>query len=353
MKDENINEKTSNPAPKDEKPLVTFALFTYNQERYIAEAIQGALSQTYSPLEIIISDDCSTDRTWEIVRREVANYTGPHKVVLNRNKANLGIGAHVNKVNDLAQGELIVAAAGDDVSLPQRVSALVRAYKAVNQKHAVIFSAFFVIDENGFPTDKFRLPPVLPEHLTAEWLAAGMRGVFGCTSSWTKNLFTIFGPLDTKVIHEDAVLPFRAALAGKVVYVNEALVKYRRHGANIWKNACDIQTVKDLMGNINTHARGNLQVMETKIADLRRYELSTLSLTATHSTEVIRATLYSYRSAYETELLLAEAATLLERAGILAKALLRGIPIRTIARWVLIFITPSIYLLLRRVKYQK
>jgi hypothetical protein len=47
-----------------ERPFVTFALFVYNQEKYIREAVEGAFSQTYEPLEIILSDDCSTDRTF-------------------------------------------------------------------------------------------------------------------------------------------------------------------------------------------------------------------------------------------------------------------------------------------------
>ena len=49
------------------RPLITFALFAYNQEKYIEEAVQGAFLQTYSPLEIILSDDGSTDRTFEII----------------------------------------------------------------------------------------------------------------------------------------------------------------------------------------------------------------------------------------------------------------------------------------------
>jgi glycosyltransferase involved in cell wall biosynthesis len=55
----------------DDKPLLTLAMFAYNHERFIAEAVRGALRQTYSPLEIIISDDCSTDRTFEIIQSEI------------------------------------------------------------------------------------------------------------------------------------------------------------------------------------------------------------------------------------------------------------------------------------------
>ena len=71
-----------------EKPLITFALFAYNQERFIREAVEGAFSQTYSPLEIILSDDCSPDRTFEIMKEMAAEYTGPHTIVLNRNEKN-------------------------------------------------------------------------------------------------------------------------------------------------------------------------------------------------------------------------------------------------------------------------
>ena len=51
-----------------ERPLVTFALFAYNQEKYIREAVEGAFSQTYQRMEIILSDDCSTDSTFDILK---------------------------------------------------------------------------------------------------------------------------------------------------------------------------------------------------------------------------------------------------------------------------------------------
>lgn len=58
----------------EQRPLVTFALFAYNQEKYIREAVDGAFSQTYEPLEIILSDDCSSDRTFEIMQEMAAAY---------------------------------------------------------------------------------------------------------------------------------------------------------------------------------------------------------------------------------------------------------------------------------------
>ena len=53
----------------DKKPLVTVALFAYNSEELVGDAVESLLAQTYSPLEIILSDDCSTDGTFEVMRR--------------------------------------------------------------------------------------------------------------------------------------------------------------------------------------------------------------------------------------------------------------------------------------------
>lgn len=68
--------------PEVERPLVKFALFAYNQQRFVRKAIAGAFSQTCKPLELILSGDSSTDRTFEIMQ-EIANDVlslsmGPH-----------------------------------------------------------------------------------------------------------------------------------------------------------------------------------------------------------------------------------------------------------------------------------
>ena len=67
------------PDNATDRPLVTFALFAYNQEDYIREAVQGALAQAYEPLEIILSDDCSSDRTYQIMQEMAVVYRGPHQ----------------------------------------------------------------------------------------------------------------------------------------------------------------------------------------------------------------------------------------------------------------------------------
>src|SRR5437867_2275570 len=97
-----------------ERPLLTFGVAAFNQERFIEEAVRAAFAQTYSPLEIILSDDCSEDRTFDIMREMAAGYKGPHRVILNRNPKRRSIGGHVNRLVEVSKGELIITAAGDD-----------------------------------------------------------------------------------------------------------------------------------------------------------------------------------------------------------------------------------------------
>jgi glycosyltransferase involved in cell wall biosynthesis len=222
------------------KPLVTFMMFAYNHERFVREAVRGALAQSYSPLEIVISDDCSQDRTFEIIEEEVAGYDGPHKIILNRNEENLGTAAHINRLMELAEGELIVAAASDDVSLPTRTEEQVRVW---SERGAYsIYSNAVVIDENGvdrgaFANDKgvFAESPPAPIKSWQNIVRYG-RGFVGCTHAWDWAVFDTFGLLPEDVISEDLTISFRSALIGELAYVDKCLVKYRRHGTNLSKD---------------------------------------------------------------------------------------------------------------------
>ena len=113
---------------KAKSPInVTFFLLAYNQEEYIEAACRAALAQTYSPLEIIFSDDYSTDKTFEVIQKIVNDYQGPHKLKTIRNPTNMGLIAHINKAFETASGQLLVIAAGDDITLPHRTEVQVEA----------------------------------------------------------------------------------------------------------------------------------------------------------------------------------------------------------------------------------
>ena len=110
--------------------LFSLVLLTYNQEKFVAEAVKAALSQQCSPIEILITDDCSNDTTFDIIREIAEIYNGPHKVILNRNDKNLGLLQHIDKAHELSSGEVIIIAAGDDISNPNRCQKIIDCFKS-------------------------------------------------------------------------------------------------------------------------------------------------------------------------------------------------------------------------------
>lgn len=218
-------------------PLVTFALFAYNQEQYIREAVEAALAQTYEPLEIIFSDDCSSDRTFDIIEELVKEYVGPHKVLLNKNQVNLGssgLGRHVNHVLAMAKGQLVVFAAGDDISLPCRTKELVQLWSKTGQPPCSLHSAVETLSTDPLDTGKLISGCASFDGVNIqEGIRLGMKGVLGASHAITKNLFDHFGPLPEGTIFEDRTLAFRSLLAGKVLYCPKALVRYRQHSESI------------------------------------------------------------------------------------------------------------------------
>lgn len=240
-------EQTQNEA----RPLVSFILLAYNQERYIREAVEGAFSQTYSPLEIILSDDCSTDRTFEIMQEMVINYNGNHKIILNRNKNNLGILGNVNKCIELAHGNVIITSGGDDISLKNRVEFMMNTKFFLESNVYAAFSDAEIIDDQNnilspFYFDRTNINIYQSNyHLTrwdkkVNWIFSQhpffkpmkqdyISGIIGATAAYKRDIFDLFGHFEGHSGAEDEILWFRSQLIGGIYFVPYVLVKYRHH----------------------------------------------------------------------------------------------------------------------------
>lgn len=202
---------------------MTFALFAYNQEEYIREAVEGAFSQTYEPLQIILSDDCSKDRTYQIMEEMVAGYDGPHNIRLNRSDKNKGIASHINDVAKISDGEILVLAAGDDISLPERVSLTAKSFISIRNLFSV-YSNFYVIGESAqadFHAQARR------ENAFSIVFGGGGIGK-GATYAYRRECFFWPQPIPETVLSEDKILPLRAALLGDVYHLEKQLVAYRK-----------------------------------------------------------------------------------------------------------------------------
>lgn len=94
---------------------VSVIMPAYNAEKYIREAIDSILDQTFRDFEFIIINDCSTDRTEEII----LSYDDPRIIYL-KNEKNLGVAETLNRGIEIARGEYIARMDADDISLPER-----------------------------------------------------------------------------------------------------------------------------------------------------------------------------------------------------------------------------------------
>ncbi len=225
-----MSNSTPNKQPF-EQPLVTFALLSYNQEQYIGDAILGALSQTYRPLEIIISDDCSADNTFKLIEDEYSRFRSTFDIRINRTAVNRGLTEHINEVVAKANGRLIVLAAGDDISLPARVEKIVARWAATGFKSGSIFSEYREFYDGQSPGEIGGKDPIRTD---TTWLNVQSRNPSlmlrdpGCTHAVTKDSFDIFGNLPSGIIQEDYLLKLRSSLIGGVAYIPEPLVLYRQ-----------------------------------------------------------------------------------------------------------------------------
>ncbi|WP_210527182.1 glycosyltransferase [Rubellimicrobium arenae] len=221
----------------DTWPKVSLLVLGYNQEAYIADTIQGAFEQDYPNLEIILSDDCSSDGTFGIMSRMAEDYSGPHRVIATRNPNNLGIVGNVNRMMELATGEIIIKNDGDDISLPHRTRRIVEEISRSGGSVKVLVSAVTQIGLDGAELGTLRMTPGSPigardliDNGTPLNVVRKSLWILGAASAWTRDIFDRFGPIDPAARVEDAVIPFRGSLLGRIAYIDEPLVLYRVGG---------------------------------------------------------------------------------------------------------------------------
>ena len=100
------------------EPLVSVIIPCYNAEKYVESAVRSIMNQTYKNLEILITDDCSTDKTLEILNRLAIEDS---RIQIIKNDKNLKIVKSLNNMIKLAKGKYIARMDADDISMPERI----------------------------------------------------------------------------------------------------------------------------------------------------------------------------------------------------------------------------------------
>lgn len=136
------------------RPEVSIGMPVYNGERYVAEALESLVAQTFSNFELVIADNASTDGTEEICRSYARR---DDRVRYVRNRANYGAIYNFNNVFRLTTGRYFKWAACDDVCDPQFLS---RCVEVLDRDPGVVLACPRVggIDEDGNPKDIVTMP---------------------------------------------------------------------------------------------------------------------------------------------------------------------------------------------------
>ena len=217
-----------------ENPLVSIIVITYNSARFVLETLESAKAQTYSNIELIVSDDASTDDTVEICRRWMGeNKHRFARVELVTSGLNTGISANCNRGLKIAKGEWLKFVAGDDMLLEDFVSENVE-YAANNNEAKIIFSDVTLVNKDGSEIGvrvHNRRYMQLPAHQQNIKLLTGLFLLHASSSFINSNVLEMLGGFDERYeMLEDFPLWLKATAADiKLSCTRKRLVKYRLH----------------------------------------------------------------------------------------------------------------------------
>jgi len=129
----------------------------------------------------------------------------------------------------LAHGQLVVAAAGDDISLPERCELTYKTWLRHDRRHYSIAMGFEPLYDTACAIRKKPRPPVDD---VFQAIRRATADVIGASYAWHRGIFEAFGPLPTDIPTEDHVLSFRSLLLGGIAFDPTPVVRYRLHSGN-------------------------------------------------------------------------------------------------------------------------
>ncbi|MDK2597607.1 glycosyltransferase [Pseudoalteromonas obscura] len=211
-------------------PLVSVAIITYNQKDFLKECIESILAQSYSNVQIVVADDCSSDGTQEMLREYDEQYPG--KFTLCLSEKNRGITANSNAANDACIGQYIAWTGGDDLMLPNKLSRQVD-YMEKHPEVAICYHDLDVFESDTNKTIRKFSEGATPRRGGIEKL---MRyGCFlGAASAMVRNSDKLPSYDNRMPIASDWMYWIRCLEdGGTIEYIPEVLGRYRRHSNNV------------------------------------------------------------------------------------------------------------------------
>lgn len=207
-----------------QQPLVTIIGLCYNHAPFLEEALLSVLTQDYSPIEIIVVDDCSTDKSAMLLRQFAAQYPALTVLFHSENKGNC---TTFNEALALATGDFIIDFATDDVMPQGRLRKQLAFFEAQKPEIGVVYTNVALINREGkFLKTYYATDAVLPQGNVFEAL---LRNSFIMPSSMMirKGVFDELQGYDARLAYEDFDFWIRSARTWQYAYLPEVLMKQR------------------------------------------------------------------------------------------------------------------------------
>ena len=215
-------------------PSISIILTGHNQEHCIRDAIRSVFEQDYEgPVEIILSDDGSSDGTFAVMQEMTAQYRGPYRVILNRNETPLGRGPHIRQAVGLASHEWILRQDGDDCSFPWRCRFFAWAVMEYPDAVAVVSQMINVYEEPGVAFE-FPAFPSVPREMPAVVLQQGAfssSAHYGPAMIIRKSAYEWGNAFPITANFEDDLMAFHAWLQGNIYELPDTALCYYRFAA--------------------------------------------------------------------------------------------------------------------------
>lgn len=214
-------------------PLVSVSMTTYNCGKYISAAIESVLAQDYSNIEIVVSDDLSTDNTISIVKKYMKDY--PDKIRLLTTEKNVGAVDNWFKCVRNCKGKYILGLSGDDELYPYAISKQVAVMES-DSEIAICYGEVSVFHVSS-KKEIYRLNNKVPS------ISGGVKSALSDSIYYSPTMMfqSKFVPKENsfKTIRHAADLAFYKEVMllsepnGKIYFLPEILYKYKRHDTNL------------------------------------------------------------------------------------------------------------------------
>lgn len=229
---------------------VSVVLVTYNHEPFIVQAIESVLAQEDVQYELLISEDCSTDRTGEIVVDYARRY--PSRIRLFRSPENLNTNEVLSRAIEAACGRYVALLDGDDYWTSTRKLRTQVDYLDAHRECAICFHNAMVTYEDGTPPHPFhmavptyKMSHPLPRPVSTLADVAPGNFMQTCSVIFRRGLFGRFPSWYAGFAVGDWPLHVLNAEHGDIGYLDEIMAAYRVHSGGLWSTGMSRYTRRE------------------------------------------------------------------------------------------------------------